>query len=398
MKWHKNIYYGIIEILSKIIEREEKAEKALHAVFREKRQWGKRDREQVTNVVYEILRKYNLYHMLALKFFQGNPLPEALLKVYVCLHSVPPSFDFIPDETCRFLRDYAEKLQENPVFRLGLPEWIHREGKESRKENWETMALALNEPSNPVLRINTLRTNPETFKNLLREKGYLFRETEIPEAIVLEKNYRLTNTPWYRQGFFEFQDLSSQKAGKFIQAKPGMKVMDACAGAGGKTLQLAAEMKNKGMLYAMDIAPGKLDILQKRARRAGVKILKEISLPREKLLKKLENTFDLVVADAPCSGSGTYRRKPDLKWRFSKELFDKIRIVQKEILDAYAGLVKPGGHLIYITCSVLDKENREQIKNFLNRNKNFSFVEDQYLLPGKEKFDGFYMARLKKKI
>ncbi len=398
MKWHANLYRGIIEALKLIVQQNRKAEQVLNRLFTQNKKWGKRDRTFISETVYAILRELNLYQKLTEIINNTSEETEKILLVYLCLKNSVPSFVALSDKICENIKQKARELEKNPVYQTGLPTWIYKEGEQTWKDEWLNIALSLNQPSRPVLRINTLKIKPEKFKKLFRAKGYGFEETGLEEAIVLEKSYRLTNTVFFRKGWFELQDLSSQKAGKFIAPRKGDKVLDACAGAGGKTLQLAALMNNTGEIHAADISEAKLNILKDRARRAGVTNIKNIFVPDKNILESYRNYFDVVVIDAPCSGSGTYKRKPDLKWKWNPERFHQTIRLQKDILDLYSETLKPGGKLIYITCSVLGKENSEQMNHFLERNKNFTFVKDMHLRPDLDGFDGFYMAELLKNV
>jgi len=194
------------------------------------------------------------------------------------------------------------------------------------------------------------------------------------------------------------QDASSQLVTPFSGAKPGMFVIDACAGAGGKTLHLAAQMQNKGQIFAYDIYQNKIDELNKRAKRNNVTILKETSIINQEIIKRNENLADILLIDAPCSSLGTLRRKPDIKWKLKPEKISQIKVIQQDILNSYVSMLKPGGTLIYVTCSILPEENQENIMYFLKQNKNFTFVEDKTLLSSVTNNDGFYMAKLKKQF
>jgi len=178
-----------------------------------------------------------------------------------------------------------------------------------------------------------------------------------------------------------------------------MKVVDTCAGAGGKTLHLAALMENKGQIVAMDIYESKLKKLKIRARRNGVHNVDMKVIDSTKPIKKLYNKADRVLIDAPCSGLGVIRRNPDSKWKLQPEFLDKIRDVQQDVLQKYSKMVKPGGKLVYATCSVLPSENQEQVEKFLasESGKDFTFVKDNKVLAHVSGYDGFYMAQIERK-
>jgi 16S rRNA (cytosine967-C5)-methyltransferase len=178
-----------------------------------------------------------------------------------------------------------------------------------------------------------------------------------------------------------------------------MRVMDACAGAGGKTLHLAAMMENKGQVIATDIYQNKLNELKRRGRRAGAHNIETRLVDSSKVIKKLHDKMDRLLIDAPCSGLGVLRRNPDAKWKLQPEFIDEIKATQADILDKYSKVVKAGGELVYATCSILPSENSAQVQAFLATETGaaFEFIEDKTLLTHRDGFDGFYMARLKKK-
>ncbi len=184
----------------------------------------------------------------------------------------------------------------------------------------------------------------------------------------------------------------------FMNVEPGMRVVDACAGAGGKTLHIASLMENKGQIIALDIYGSKLNELKRRAKRNGAFNIETRAIETTKVIKKLYDKADRVLIDAPCSGLGVLRRNPDAKWKLQPEFIEDIKKTQQEILQQYSRMVKPGGHLVYATCSVLPSENQKQVEMFLSSEfgKEFTFVTDKKVLSHKSGFDGFYMASLKK--
>jgi 16S rRNA (cytosine967-C5)-methyltransferase len=173
--------------------------------------------------------------------------------------------------------------------------------------------------------------------------------------------------------------------------------VDACAGAGGKTLHLASLMENKGQIIAMDIYEHKLAELKKRAKRDGAHNIEARTIEGSKTIKKLKGKADRVLIDAPCSGLGVLKRNPDSKWKLNPEFIERIKKTQAEILDQYASMVKEGGKMVYATCSILPSENELQVKAFLKNHPEFTFVKDQKISPAKSGFDGFYMALMERK-
>ena len=249
------------------------------------------------------------------------------------------------------------------------------------------------------MRVNTLKTNKKDLQLKLQTENI---DTEYlknyPYALRLKERANVFKTEAFKDGWFEVQDASSQLVADFLDVQSGMKVVDACAGAGGKTLHLAALMKNKGQLIAMDIYESKLKKLKVRARRNGVFNVETREIQSTKTIKKLHNKADRLLIDAPCSGLGVLRRNPDAKWKLKPDFIENIKKTQQEILQQYSKMVKPGGKMVYATCSILPSENKIQIDNFLTSEmgKDFTFVKDKSILAHQSGFDGFYMASLEK--
>ena len=220
-----------------------------------------------------------------------------------------------------------------------------------------------------------------------------------PDALVLRERANVFMTEAFKEGFFEVQDANSQLVAAFLDVKPGMRVVDTCAGAGGKALHIAALMENKGQLIAMDLYESKLKQLKLRAKRDGAFNIEYRIIDSTKIIKKLHERADRVLIDAPCSGLGVLKRNPDAKWKLQPEFIDNIRAVQADILERYSKIVKPGGKLVYATCSILPSENQEQIEKFLKTEsgQQFNFVEDKKILASESGFDGFYMALMERK-
>ena len=172
-------------------------------------------------------------------------------------------------------------------------------------------------------------------------------------------------------------------------------MVDACAGAGGKSLQIAAIMKNKGKIISMDIEDRKLVELKKRAARAGISIIQTELISKDSI-QKLKNTADRLLLDVPCSGLGILRRNPDAKWKLNLDFIEKIKIIQQNIISNYSAILKPGGIMVYATCSILPSENQDQVEQFLSiKTGEFKFIADRKVLPS-DGFDGFYMAAIQK--
>ena len=304
----------------------------------------------------------------------------------------------------RRIKGRFDELSRVRAFRESVPDWLDALGvAELGEETWGEELHALNQQAAVVLRVNTLKIDKEALRAQLAKEGY---ETELlegyPDALQLKKRANVFLSEAFKQGLFELQDASSQRVaplllGAWNPSQGSLKVADCCAGAGGKTLHLAALMGGKGKIVAMDIYPQKLDELSRRAKRNGAYNI-EARLIEAKYLKRQRGTFDRVLIDAPCSGLGVLRRNPDTKWKLTPEFLQEIRQTQAQLLAQYSLLVKEGGSLVYATCSILPSENEQQVQHFLasEAGKRFTLVE-QHKISATQGYDGFYMAALRVK-
>jgi 16S rRNA (cytosine967-C5)-methyltransferase len=319
-----------------------------------------------------------------LRFLPASELPDAIrtdaVEHIATLHSLP-----------------------SPVVR----EWVERWGAA------ETGRLAgtLNQQAPLSLRVNPLRCSVEECRESLAAAGVETGPGVLaPTALVLRRRVTLDSLGPYRDGWFEMQDEGSQLLSLLLEPSPGMTVVDACAGGGGKTLHLAALMQNTGSITAIDAEERKLERLRMRVIRAGVSIVHTLSVRSQQAeIHKLDGRADAVLVDAPCSGFGTLRRNPGLKLGFRPDLSARLAATQRELLYVYAGLVKPGGRLVYSTCTLLRRENEDIAEDFLHRFSGFTLIpageilqkqgiavdaDSPYLLllPHRTTTDGFFAA------
>lgn len=245
------------------------------------------------------------------------------------------------------------------------------------------------------IRYNNLKTTAQKLNYELDKLNLNYEYSEkVGGAIKILSNNQLRNSNAFKEGLFEFQDIGSQHIVKSSGIKSGQVVVDFCAGKGGKTLQIAGLLKNDGRIIASDIDATRLAQLQKRAQKAGIKNLEIIA--HNHLIENKNLLADIVLVDAPCSGIGTFRRQPDLKFRLQKEQLETVLKAQAEILSQAQNLLRVNGKLIYATCSILKKENSHQIEKFLAQHSNFECIQEEYILPNDLDGDGFYLAVLKK--
>ncbi|HRO68029.1 MAG TPA: RsmB/NOP family class I SAM-dependent RNA methyltransferase, partial [Pseudobdellovibrionaceae bacterium] len=305
----------------------------------------------------------------------------------------------LPDwaETKNLSFDLSDDRKLSRAERESVPDWLDDLGAKSFPEDWDSLLASLNRPADVYLRVNTLKADLKTARKALADEG-IESETVagIQDGLRLPVRKNIFLTKAFHQGFFEVQDAASQTVAPLLRVEPGLRVVDACAGGGGKTLHLAAMMKNKGKILSMDIHEWKLKELKIRTRRAGVDIVETRVIESSKTIKRLEESADRLLLDVPCSGLGVLRRNPDAKWRLSLEEIQRLTVLQKEILASYSRMVKRGGYMVYATCSILPVENEEQVKAFLAgpAGEGWSLEEEQHHRPDRDGFDGFYGARL----
>ncbi|CAL2063243.1 RsmB/NOP family class I SAM-dependent RNA methyltransferase [Tenacibaculum sp. 190524A05c] len=403
MRLHRNLVFAVIDSLRDIFNEGVYADKAVETALRRDKRWGARDRKFVAETIYEIVRWKRLYAEIAnvKEPFSRQDLWR-LFSVWCVLRGIQlPDWNQIEPTPTRRIKGKFDELSKIRKFRESIPDWIDTIGLDELGEKvWTKEIASLNKQAEVILRTNTLNTSKEVLQKRLKEEGI---DTEFvqgyPDALKLVERANVFKTECFKKGFFEVQDASSQLVAAYLDVEPGMKVVDTCAGAGGKTLHLASLMQNKGQIVAMDIYESKLKKLKVRARRNGVHNIDLRVIDSTKPIKKLYNKADRVLIDAPCSGLGVIRRNPDSKWKLQPEFLDNIKKVQQDVLQSYSRMVKSGGKLVYATCSVLPSENQEQVEQFLSSEagKDFSFVSDKKVLSHESGFDGFYMALLEKK-
>ena len=403
MRLHRNLVFTTIDSLMAIFNEGEYADKVVARALKKDKRWGSHDRKFVAETIYEIVRWKRLYTEIAeVKEPFDRDKIWRIFAVWAVLRGYTlPDWKYFEDTPVRRIKGKFDELTKTRKFRESIPDWMDELGvKELGEEVWTKEIAAQNEQAKVILRVNKLKTTKEKLRAILMDLNI---ETEFhkdyPDALILTERANVFLTDAFKDGLFEVQDASSQLVAYFLDVQPGMRVVDTCAGAGGKTLHLASLMENKGQLIAMDLYESKLKQLKIRAKRNGAFNIEPRVIESTKTIKKLHEKADRVLIDAPCSGLGVLKRNPDSKWKLQPEFIDNIRKVQAEVLENYSKIVKPGGKLVYATCSVLPSENQEQIKHFLSTEigKEFKFVKDQKVLASESGFDGFYMALLERK-
>lgn len=403
MRLHRNLVLAVLDSLHSIFNEDEYADKVISKTLKRDKRWGSTDRSFIAETTYEIVRWNRLYAEIA----EVGPRYKRedlwrMFAVWATLRGIKlPDWKQFDGTPTRRIKGRFDELSKERKLKESIPDWLDELGeKELGDKLWTKELSAQNRPAEVVLRVNRLKTTPKELQKQLKALDIdTFTDKNYPDALILTQRANVFMTPLFKEGLFEVQDASSQLVAPLLDAQPGMRVVDACAGAGGKTLHLAALMENKGQIIALDLYESKQRQLKQRARRNGAHNIEYRIIENNKVIKKLHQKADRVLIDAPCSGLGVLKRNPDTKWKLQPEFVEEIKQTQQDILQNYSQMVKPGGKMVYATCSILPSENQEQIKTFLasEAGKDFSFVKDKNVMAHESGFDGFYMALLERK-
>ncbi|SDF34481.1 RsmB/NOP family class I SAM-dependent RNA methyltransferase [Cellulophaga baltica] len=402
MKLHRNLVFAVVDALNLIFNEEEYADKVVQKVLKFDKRWGARDRGFIAETTYEIVRYKRLYIEIAeVKAPFSRPNLFRVFAVWAVLRGIElPDWKQIETVPTRKIKGRFDELSKIRKFKESIPDWMDEIGEKSLGEKrWTKEISALNQQADVILRVNTLKTTKEALRANLLENGIDCEPIAgYTDALKLAERGNVFRTDAFQNGMFEVQDASSQLVAEFLDVKPGQRVIDTCAGAGGKTLHIAALMENKGQLIAMDIYENKLKELKRRAKRNGAFNIEPRVIDSTKVIKKLYGKADRILIDAPCTGLGVLRRNPDAKWKLQPEFLEKIMATQQEILRSYSRMLKPEGKMVYATCSILPQENNEQVKTFLasEEGRDFRLLKENKIYSSESGYDGFYMALLEK--
>jgi 16S rRNA (cytosine967-C5)-methyltransferase len=425
-----------IELVTEIANGRAAADDVVGGYFRRHRFAGSKDRAAISDHIYAVLRRRAAIDWYLERLAPGVA-PSPRMRLFAALLLVE---DWRPDEIERacdgdrfrpaplgeaelkVISALAGKSLEHPdmprAVRFNFPAWMEEMLGTIFGSRLGAEMTAMNGSAPLDLRVNQLKSNRADARKSLAADGITAMPTPFaPTGLRVHERIPLSALDAFKSGAVEVQDEGSQLAALMARAKPGMRVVDFCAGAGGKTLALAAEMHNRGHLVACDISEARLQRSGQRLRRAGVSNVERraLSTERDKWVKRHAESFDRVFVDAPCTGTGTWRRNPDAKWRLTPKDLEELTELQARILDSAARLVKPGGRLIYATCSLLPPENDLQIAHFLTGHPEFALIpiggiwqeavgspcpepeEMLHLTPARHGTDGFFVAVLERR-
>ncbi|MGV7208944.1 RsmB/NOP family class I SAM-dependent RNA methyltransferase [Oxalobacteraceae bacterium A2-2] len=405
------------EVLREILRFAAPADTTLSRYFKDHPRLGGRERGAIAESVYAVLRNKNFYT----EFSEGNggaTMRRLTLLGMADAVGIDALGGLTPDELewLQRVTQIDRKLMHKSM-RSNMPKWLFEKlvaqfGEEETLE----LADAMNTPAPLDLRVNALKGNREEVAEQLAQAPIRSTPTPFaPNGLRVLQKPALQNLPLFKEGVIEVQDEGSQILSQIVGAKRGEMVVDFCAGAGGKTLSLGAAMRNTGRLYAFDVSEKRLSKLKPRLARSGLSNVHPVLIAHERdaKIKRLAGKIDRVLVDAPCSGLGTLRRNPDVKWRQHESAVAELQAKQASILDGAAKLIKGGGRLVYATCSFLNEENDEIAAQFLASHPDFELIpmskvlaeqkiplemgDYLKLLPHKHQTDGFFAAVFERK-
>jgi len=396
MVYNGNIKFISEELLTaikKIFKENLFATKAIKISLKAHKDWDDEKRGFFSDTIYDITRYWRLLWYLADKepSFNSKDL-EYILNIYL----------FYKGNNAYKNNDLLKRLftaRKIRALRESIPDWLDDLGQKELGKNWNQIIKALNKKPELIIRVNTLKTTTDELLNILKNDGVFAEKINfLQDALKIKNQTNIFRLKSFKEGFFQMQDAASQMVSIFLEPKPGMLVVDACAGEGSKTLHIAALMKNHGRIIAMDLQQWRLAELRRRAKRSGAYNIETRQIISSKSYKRLKGKIDRLLLDVPCSGLGTIRRNPDIKWKISISDIDRLKKIQKELLEKYCSLLKQNGRMVYSTCSILPSEGEEQIKGFLEKQKNkFELIQEKRYWPDKDNTDGFYMALIERK-
>ncbi|MEZ4871570.1 MAG: methyltransferase domain-containing protein [Bdellovibrionales bacterium] len=394
MRIHKPIILKIAATLEDIFEKGYYADKAIeYHIKKSGPKWGSRDRKFFAQTVYDIVRWYRKITEALPTSLRANHW--AVLEAWFILQGYDyPEMNDFPRLKKEALESQFDRQNQFAIL-ASYPDWmVEKLNEELGAEKCERILTAMNQSAEIFLRCNELQGSREQLVKELEAEGISVRIVpESPSALMLNQRKNVFITKAFKRGAFEVQDLGSQAIAPLLEVEPGQRVLDACAGAGGKSLHLAQLMNNKGKVVATDIHERKLQQLKKRAKRNRIDLV-ESRLVDRKWTKRQKGKFDRLLLDVPCSGLGVIKRNPDTKWKLTPDRLPELLEVQRQILLDHHNVVKPGGKMVYATCSVLPSENQDQVRWFLKDHPEWELEEELILTPDHFLGDGFYAARL----
>jgi 16S rRNA (cytosine967-C5)-methyltransferase len=398
------------------------ADAVLRRFFLSRKYLGAGDRRQIASAYFNTIKNFLRLEAIAQDAYpSGIHKPELIIAAYFIVFEQAAAIEmqeYIKSLTNSFKHEYpfgifeAMEDRDREEKRLrslsgderlsilhSFPLWFIKEITKEYKDNAESILATLNQEGPTVLRVNTTLISREELRKELSQQGVETELSALSEyALILHKRINIWELPSFKRGAFEIQDEASQLVAPFadIHSKR-IKILDACAGAGGKTLHFSSLLENQGEIFSTDVDPRKLDELKKRVVRSKAQNVRIVYPDHyEKILGEKTEWFDIVLLDVPCSGTGTLRRNPSIKWNLTEEMVAELIVKQRSILEKSIHFIKSGGTLLYATCSMLKSEGEDQVDWFCTQHPEFRLEETKRTHPEQDGSDGFFVARLKK--
>ena len=408
IKIHTPLLAALENSLYAIFEQGIYADKEVAHALKANRNWGSRDRSFFAETIYDIVRWKRKYafqlEQSAIQDPENNV--QALIGISLLNRNYViqnPDRTGLTSADIDLLKKQLKLPIEQPAIATSYPEELYSYCEQALGNTWHAIAEQLNAQAKVYLRINTLKTTKKKISEILEKENIEYRDDcqtvfssyLLEDSLEIMTKNTLKNSTHYTNGYFEFQDIGSQLISVFaLQNIPDFSnftLLDMCAGAGGKTLHLSALMKNKGKIIATDFNEKRLVQLQKRIQHAGCK---NVEVTDFSSIKNRTNRFDFILIDAPCSGLGTLKRSPDIKWKLSISDIENYCQIQQTLLQDASKLLNKNGRMLYATCSILPQENENQIQRFLENKTAFKLAAEIKTNPAHYPSDGFYMAKL----
>jgi len=394
MRMHRILAHAASDIIKTVFHESKVLDHCLAKAFEANPKWGKRDRSFIAETCFEVVRWRR-----ALSFVAESEEVEALCAAQWRRmdYPLPEWWAYSGADADAMTSREAELPAQARAIRESIPDWLDALGAEELGARWDAELAALNHRSRVYLRVNTLKTTRQGAIDWLASHNIVATEVpQLPDALALLPGKTLLKR-LKMDGRVEIQDAGSQMIAPLLAPQAGECIIDACAGAGGKSLHIAALMHNQGRIIAMDIVPRKLRELERRAQRAHPHLCIETHHIDTQTTAHYQGVADRLLIDAPCSGLGTLKRQPDLKWRLKPETIHKVQAIQAELLSTYTAMLKPGGRLVFATCSILRSENHANIAPLIDQG-GFHLSQECVISPAASGYDGFYAAVLTKGV
>jgi 16S rRNA (cytosine967-C5)-methyltransferase len=375
------------------------ATKAIEQILKQHPDWKDNKRAVFSDTIYDLIRWWRpLWYIINKDPSSDKEDIKNLLMVY--LFTKKGDLSALQKKKDLDITNLLQRIQNTKysrVLRESIPDWLDDQGEKELKNQWGSVLDALNQKPNLIIRVNRLKITQKELLAILHKEGVLVEPIEgNPDALLIKDKINVYQLSSFHAGLFEIQDAASQMVSRILNPQPGMRVIDACAGEGSKTLHLAALLKNKGKIIALDTQEWRLKELRKRAVKAGVDSIETRLITSSKVYKRLKQTADRLLLDVPCSGLGTLQRNPDIRWKLTPEDLKRLKNLQQELLEKYHTLLKPQGTLVYSVCSILPSEGEEQIERFLKNHPELHLIKEKRYWPHIDHTDGFYIALLQR--